>query len=175
MEVSLMLPKIGLVTIGAIWMSTSKFKTVRVGARTDGYNHVRVCNLNCVRANVNKTFLQLILVFFLFVALDGSPAAASDVGDGNMSKVDAFVREHHGQKVLLFTADIATIVAEARTEAERQGVDLNKIAGYMVIMGKDRLRVSLGPQSSGGLDGPEFWVEFRRADLKMLEVKNELR
>ncbi len=84
------------------------------------------------------------------------------------------VFESYGEKVLIFGSDIADAVTKAREEAMKQNVNLDELTRYMVVFDTGKLRVGLAPPYKGGLDGPEFRVEFRRSDLKVLRVENRL-
>ncbi len=84
------------------------------------------------------------------------------------------VFESYGEKVLIFGSDVADAVTKAREEAVKQNVNLDDMTQYMVVFDRGKLRVTLAPPYKGGLDGPEFRVEFRRSDLKVLRVDNRL-
>jgi hypothetical protein len=119
-------------------------------------------------------FGALILLSWLCVFAHASDSVADQLPAAS-TPIDPTVFDSYGERVLFFSSDIADAVTKAREEAVRQNVNLNEMTRYMVFFGKgDYLRVSLAPPYTGGLDGPEFQVEFRRSDLKLLKVENKL-
>jgi hypothetical protein len=101
-------------------------------------------------------------VFFYSLAI----ASASDSFDDVI-----FLKQ---PKVLILTSDVVTALELAKLEAQKQNVQSKQMARYAVFLDVDTFLVSLAPPYTGGLDGPEFRVEIRRSDLKVLSVVNKL-
>ena len=118
-------------------------------------------------------FGALFLTLWICVCATALNSAADQLPTAS-APTDPMVFESYGEKVLIFGSDIADAVTKAREEAMKQNVSLEDMAQYMVVFDKVELRVTLAPPYKGGLDGPEFRVVFRRSDLKVLRVENNL-
>ena len=120
----------------------------------------------------SPTFVRLGAVIFLFSLQ--SFALADEVSNASHGS-EVEIIDFQGETILWFKSEIATAVMKAREEAEKQKVSLDLITRYTVIIGRDDLRVTLAPEAKGGLDGPEFWIEFRRSDMKITKINNKLK
>ena len=118
-------------------------------------------------------FGALIFALWMCVCAIASSSAANHLQTAS-TPIDPLVFESYGESVLIFGSDIANAVTMAREEAVKQNVNLDEMTRYTVVFDKVKLRVGLAPPYKGGLDGPEFRVEFRRSDLKVLRVENNL-
>ena len=87
---------------------------------------------------------------------------------------EVFLSEGPHAKVLFLSSDAVNALELAKLEAQKRNVQLERITRYAVAFYSDRFLVSLAPPYRGGFDGPEFRVEIRRSDLKILSVKNTL-
>lgn len=87
---------------------------------------------------------------------------------------DIFLIDRHGQKTLILNSDIVRALELAKLEAETQKVEIEEITRYAISLNLQTIVVSLAPPYKGGLDGPEFVVEIRRLDFKVLSVVNRL-
>ena len=87
---------------------------------------------------------------------------------------DAFLLDRPNTKVLFLTSDVVTALELAKVEAQKQNVPSLQMVRYAVFLNADTYLVSLAPSYAGGLDGPEFRVEIRRSDFKVLSVVNNL-
>ena len=88
---------------------------------------------------------------------------------------DAFLSNRTDTKVLFLTSDVIKVLELTKLEAQKQNVQFDQITRYIVVFNKDTMQVSLAPPYKGGLDGPEFSVEIRRSDFKVLSVVNKLK
>ena len=87
---------------------------------------------------------------------------------------DAIALERPDVKILYLSSDVAIALEIAKLEAQKQKIAPDQIGHLAVFFYADTFLVSLGPPYGGGLDGPEFRVEIRRSDFKVVSVVNKL-
>jgi hypothetical protein len=117
------------------------------------------------RRNLISVIVAFGLLFSLFMH---AIAFASDVED-------TILIDRPDTKMLVISSDTVAALQIAKDEAEKRKVDLRQVKRYMIVFEKDVIQVSLAPPYRGGLDGPEFRVEIRRSDLKLLSAQDGLK
>lgn len=85
----------------------------------------------------------------------------------------AYLADRYGRKVLFLDSEIVSAIEATKLEASKQKVSMDTIVRYTIAFDKEKIAVSLLPPYEGGLDGPEFRVEFSRPELKVLEIVNK--
>lgn len=113
-----------------------------------------------------KYVRQVVATFSLFVFMQAV---------GFASELEAFsFANKQGEKILFLSSDVVKAIELAKLEAQQLSIDLARLPRYMVVLAKGTIRVSISPPYKGGFDGPEFTVEIRRSDFKVLNVLNKL-
>ncbi len=130
-------------------------------------HYLSVPKSNSYFLNRRFVFRTVSLVFSVFL-YSLSVAVAADPFH------DATVLERPDVKILFLSSDVAIALEIAKLEALKQKVRPEQMAQLAVFFYTDTFLVSLGPPFGGGLDGPEFRVEIRRSDFKILSVVNRL-
>jgi hypothetical protein len=87
---------------------------------------------------------------------------------------DAFLIDRYDRKTLILSSDVVKALELAKREAENRHVPMKRISKFAVSFSAETYLVSLSPPYAGGFDGPEFRVEIRRSDLKILSVVDDL-
>jgi len=82
---------------------------------------------------------------------------------------DARIVDRHNEKILFLTSDAVRALEIGKLEAQKHHIQLKDITRYAVTFEENSYTVALLPPYEG-LDGPEFRVEIRRSDMKILDV-----
>ena len=110
----------------------------------------------------------------IFASLAFSIFLSADIASAFDPFQDAFLLDRPNTKVLFLTSDVVTALELAKFEAQKLNIQSLQMVRFAVFFNSDTYLVSLAPPYTGGLDGPEFRVEIRRSDLKILSVVNNL-
>ncbi len=131
----------------------------------------QIIKLAMIRS-LHKVAIRGVITLLMFALLFFPIALAAEFEEALFE--DAFLSDRNGRKVLHLTSGAIEALKIAEAEAQSQNVDVKQLKSYMFVFEKDRIYVFFAPPYRGGLDGPEFRVEMRRSDLKVLSVINTL-